>query len=106
VGEVVLRDRRKLSGEGVVIVFLAVDNDTGETVYGPEVISRGFIFQTTESFLLEDAKCIILELLDELDHPAPMEIQEVNLQIQRRLKSFFNRVIDRRPMILPVIIPL
>ncbi|HDR15852.1 MAG TPA: ribonuclease J, partial [Desulfobacteraceae bacterium] len=106
IGEIVLRDRRKLSGEGMVIVFLAVDAETGDILYGPELISRGFIFLTTEGFILEDAKCIILEVLDELDHPAPVEIQEVSLQIQRSLKRFFHRVIDRFPMILPVIIPI
>ena len=106
VGEIVLRDRRKLSGEGVVIVFLAVDEETGDTIYGPEVISRGFVLQATKGFILEDAKCIILEVLDELDHPAPVDIHEVRLQIQRRLKNFFHRVIERRPMIVPVIITI
>ncbi len=106
IGEIVLRDRRKLSGEGMVIVFLAVDADTGDILYGPELISKGFIFPATESFILEEAKCIILEVLDELDHPAPVEVQEVSLQIQRNLKHFFHRVINRFPMILPVIIPI
>jgi ribonuclease J len=106
IGEIVLRDRRKLSDEGMVIVFLAVDAETGDILYGPELISKGFIFPATESFILEEAKCIILEVLDELDHPAPVEVQEVNLQIQRNLKHFFHRVINRFPMILPVIIPI
>ncbi len=106
IGEIVLRDRRKLSGEGMVIVFLAVDAETGDTLYGPELISRGFIFPATESFILEEAKCIILEVLDELDHPAPVEVQEVSFQIQRSLKRFFHRIINRFPMILPVIIPI
>jgi ribonuclease J len=106
VGEIVLRDRRKLSGEGMVIVFLAVDDQTGDVLYGPELISKGFIFPATESFILEEAKCIILEVLDELEHPAPVEIQEVSLQIQRNLKHFFHKVINRFPMILPVIIPI
>jgi ribonuclease J len=106
IGEIVLRDRRKLSGEGMVIVFLAVDSETGDTLYGPELISRGFIFPATEGFILEEAKCIILEVLDELDHPAPVEVQEVSLQIQRGLKRFFHKVINRFPMILPVIIPI
>jgi ribonuclease J len=106
IGEIVLRDRRKLSGEGMVIVFLAVDAETGDVLYGPELISKGFIFPATESFILEEAKCIILEVLDELEHPAPLEVQEVSLQIQRGLKHFFHKIIDRFPMILPVIIPI
>jgi len=106
IGEIVLRDRRKLSGEGMVIVFLAVDAETGDVLYGPELISKGFIFPTTESFILEEAKCIILEVLDELEHPAPLEVQDVSLQIQRNLKHFFHQIINRFPMILPVIIPI
>jgi len=105
-GEVLLRDRRRLSGHGMVIVILAVDEQTGDAIYGPDLISRGFLFDTQEEFILEDAKCVVLEVLDELERPSPIDSALVEKDIQRRLKRFFDKVIDRRPIILPFIIPV
>jgi ribonuclease J len=106
VGDVVLRDRRKLSGDGVVIALLAVDEHTGDIIYGPDIISRGFIFEDKSGFILEEAKCIVLEVMDEIERPAHIEVSEIEPDIKRRLKRFFYKVIERRPLILPVIIPV
>jgi ribonuclease J len=106
VGELVLRDRRKLSGDGVVIALLAVDENTGELVYGPEIISRGFVFEDQSGAMLEDAKAIVLEALKEIENPAHLDWTEVAPDIKRRLKRFFFKVIERSPMILPIIIPV
>jgi len=106
VGELVLRDRRKLSGDGVVIALLAVDENTGELVYGPEIISRGFVFEDQSGAMLEDAKVIIREALKEIENPAHLDWTEVAPDIKRRLKRFFFKVIERSPMILPIIIPV
>jgi ribonuclease J len=106
VEEMVLRDRRRLSGHGMVIVILALNEDTGETIYGPEIISRGFVLEDETGSILEDAKCIVLEVLDELDRSSPIEWTGVELDIKRRLKHFFQSVIERRPLIIPTIIPV
>jgi ribonuclease J len=106
VGELVLRDRRKLSGDGMVIALLAVSEQTGEIIYGPDIISRGFVFEDQKGFILEDAKCIVLEVFDEIEKPAHIDWTEVAPDIKRRLKRFFFKVIQRSPLILPIIIPL
>jgi len=106
VGEVVLRDRRKLSGDGMVIALLAVNEQTGEIIYGPDIISRGFVFEDQSGFILEDAKSIVLEVFDEIEKPAHIDWTEVAPDIKRRLKHFFFKVIKRSPLILPIIIPL
>ena len=106
VGELVLRDRRKLSGDGMVIALLAVDEQTGDLIYGPDIISRGFVFEDESGFILEDAKCIVLEVLDEIESPAHIDWNEVGPDIKRRLKRFFYKVIERNPLILPIIIPV
>ena len=106
VEEMVLRDRRRLSRHGMVVVLLALGEDTAETVYGPEIISRGFVFEDETGSILEDAKCIVLEVLDELDPSLPIEWTGVEMDIRRRLKRFFQSVIERRPLIIPVIIPV
>ncbi|MCJ7685326.1 MAG: ribonuclease J [Desulfobacteraceae bacterium] len=104
IGETVLRDRRKLGGHGMVLVLLIVDEKTGETIYGPEIISRGFVFEDQGQFILEDAECIVLEVLDELERPSPVDCSKVESEIKRRLKRFFYKVIERSPLIMPVII--
>jgi ribonuclease J len=106
VGEMVLRDRRRLSEDGMVIVLLAVDEHTGETVFGPDMLSRGFVVQDHQAAILEDAKCIVLEVLDELERPAEIPWAEVESDIQRRLKRFFYKVVERSPLILPLIVPV
>jgi ribonuclease J len=106
VGELVLRDRRRLSGDGVVIALLAVDEHTGEIVYGPEIISKGFVFEDQSGFILEEAKSLVLEVLSEIESPAHIDWTEVVPDIKRRLKRFFYKVIERSPLILPIIIPV
>ena len=106
VGDPVLRDRRRLSGDGVVIVLLAVDEQTGEALYGPDIVSRGFVFEDQKAFLLEDAKSLILEVLDEFEKPSRIDWNTVGAGIKRNLKRFFFNRLERRPLILPIIIPL
>jgi ribonuclease J len=106
VGEIVLRDRRRLSSNGVVIVLLVLDERTGETVYGPDIISRGFVFEALSGHLLEDAKCIVLEALDDFERPPAIGWSELEAQIQRRLKRFFFDVMEKSPIIMPMIIPV
>ena len=106
IGELVLRDRRRLSGDGVVITLLAVDENTGEVVYGPDIISKGFVFEDQSGFILEEAKSLVLEVLNEIESPAHIDWTEVGPVIKRRLKRFFFKVIERSPLILPIIIPV
>lgn len=104
VRDMVLRDRRRLSEHGMVIVLLTVDEKTGNTIYGPDIISRGFVFEDQGRFILEDAKCVVLEIIDELVQGAPVDWPDVEKEIERRLKKFFYNVIERRPLVLPLIV--
>jgi ribonuclease J len=104
VGEMVLRDRMRLSGHGMVVVLMAVNEKTGDTIYGPDIISRGFVFEDHGGFILEEAKCIVLEIFDELDNQTTVVWTDVKSEIESRLKHFFYSIIKRRPLILPVII--
>ena len=104
VGETVLRARRRLSGHGVVIVLLVLDEHTGETIYGPDIISRGFVFEDRGGSILDDSKYIVLEVLDKLGSPNSIELSKMETEIQRRLKRFFYDVIERRPLVIPIII--
>ena len=106
VGEVVLRDRKRLSGDGMVIAILAVDEQTGDVLYGPDIVSRGFVFEDQQGDLLEEAKCIVLEILDEIDRPVRLDWTDIAPDIKKRLKRFFFSVLGRSPLILSIIIPV
>jgi ribonuclease J len=87
VGNVVLRDRRHLSEDGLVIASLVIDKDTKEILSGPDIFSRGFIHEETKPEILEEARSIVLETYD-----------------RGQLKRFFQRILERRPVIYPIII--
>ena len=104
--ETVLRDRRKLRSHGMVVVQMVLDEQTGKILFGPEMISRGFIFEDQGKFILEDAQCIVLEVIDEIEEPFPVDGKKLEAEIRRRLKRFFYNVIERSPLIIPAIIIL
>jgi ribonuclease J len=106
VEDIVLRDRRKLSKHGVIIVLAAVEERTGDTIYGPDIIPRGVVFEDQSGLSLEDARTIVIDVIDELDRTSPIEWKDVEADIRRRLKRFLYSSIEKNPLILPIIIPL
>ncbi len=104
VGKVLLRERRKLSEEGFVAVNLAFDEETGVVLYGPEVVSRGFVFEAETGHLLEDAVCVVLEIIEDTAPDFPDRIKTIRARVQSELRSYFNFTIKRRPVILPFIL--
>jgi ribonuclease J len=104
VGRSVLKQRRLLSEEGIVIVNMAFDEETGIVVYGPEIVSRGFVFETAAGYLLEDAKCVVLEIVEDFGPEIPNRLEKIQAMIQDALKKYFNFAIKRRPVILPFIL--
>ena len=104
--ETVLRDRKKLRSHGMVVVQMVLDEQTGKILFGPEMISRGFVFEDQGKFILEDAQCIVLEVIDEIEKPFPVDGKKLEAEIRRRLKRFFYNVIERSPLIIPTIIVL
>jgi ribonuclease J len=103
VGRSVLKERRILSEEGLVAVTLAFDEETGIIMYGPEIVSRGFVFQTKTGHLLEDAQCVILEIVDEIAPEVSNRVDKIRSKIQTALRQYFFFTIGRRPVILPFI---
>ena len=103
VGRSVLKERRLLSEEGLVVVNLAFDEDTGIVVYGPEIVSRGFVFETETGHLVEDAQCVILEIIEDVGPEVPDRIKVIRSRLQSALRQYFYFTIGRRPVILPFI---
>jgi len=104
VGRSVLKERRNLSEDGFVVVNMAFDEETGIVVYGPEIVSKGFVFETETGHLLEDAKCVVLEVIEEMGPEVPDRVHKIRSRIQTALRKYFSFTIKRRPIILPFII--
>lgn len=103
----VLRDRRHLSEDGLVIATLVIDRESREILSGPDILSRGFIHEGTKPEILDEAKCVVFEVLDRFLSQS-FEIDEVVLQaeIRRELKRFFTQTLDRHPVIYPIVVDL
>jgi ribonuclease J len=105
VGRLVLKERRLLSEEGMVAVTMAIDEDTGFIIYGPEIVSKGFVFETETGHIIEDAKCVVLEIVDDaVDLPHPADV--IRRRLPGALREHFSFTIKRRPVILPFILEL
>lgn len=103
VGQTVLKERQLLAGEGLVIVALVVDVNTGEILKGPEVTSKGFVFEQQFSHLLEDAKCIVLDVFENIP---PGHTNKLKERIRSALRRFFRKVLGRDPVVIPLVISL
>lgn len=106
VGEMVIKDRRHLSQDGMVLAVIAIAEKTGEVIYGPDVITRGVVFEDESAGLLDDAKAVVVDTLNSINKEARTEVPEVKEEIRRALRRFFNKTLERRPVILPVIIEI
>ena len=104
VGRSVLKERQKLSEGGLVVVTMVLDEETGVVLYGPELTSKGFIFDSATGYLIEDAQCVILEIVEEMDHESKSKIEVLTKKLEKALKQYFSFTISRRPLIVPVII--
>jgi len=104
VGRSILKERRILSEDGIVAVTVAFDEETGTIVYGPEVVSKGFVFKNQTGHLIQDAQCVILETVEEMGPSVPLEIDAIRSAIVTALRQYFFFTIGRRPLILPFIL--
>ncbi len=106
VEEVVLRDRRHLSEDGVVLAIVGVHAPSGEVVVGPDLVSRGVLLEDASQPLLQEARGSIREALAELGAESRGDAVEVQETVRRTLKRFFSKRLDRRPMILPYVVEM
>jgi ribonuclease J len=101
VGHGVLRDRRILAEEGVIVVIVTVDVKTGELVAGPEIITRGWIHAPEAEELLEEARQVVLAALLAAEDRG--DVESLRRHARKALGTFVSQRTRRRPMIVPVI---
>ncbi|MBR1421124.1 MAG: ribonuclease J [Selenomonadaceae bacterium] len=103
VGNIVLRDRRQLSQDGILIVVLTMNKQTGKVVAGPDIVSRGFVYVRESEELMDDAKNRVIQSLENCTKEKITEWSTIKTNVRDALgKYLFDRT-RRRPMILPII---
>jgi ribonuclease J len=100
----VLRDRRTLGEEGFVVVIVTVDAGTGEIVTGPEIVTRGWVYEAEADALLEDAKTAVRDALTHAAAQGPVEYEALRRHARRALGKLINERTRRRPAVIPVIL--
>ncbi|MCL2102835.1 MAG: ribonuclease J [Syntrophorhabdaceae bacterium] len=106
VESVVLKDRHHLSQVGLVVVVLALSSTTGEVLYGPEVVARGVLMGNGEGGLAEGARNEVLKVLEESRSLPRTDLAEMQAGIRSVLRRYFNKRLERKPMIVPVLMEL
>jgi ribonuclease J len=77
-----------------------LDENSWSILHGPEIFSKGFVFEQQYSHVLEDAKCLVL---DAIEGQTPREIDKLQDRVRGSLRRFFRKILDRDPIVVPVI---
>ncbi len=106
VGNIVLRDRKHLSQDGLMIVVVSMEKETGRMLSGPDIISRGFVYVRESEELMEEAKNVVKEALFKCERRNINEWSYIKTLIKDTLRDFLWHKTKRSPMILPIIMDI
>jgi len=104
VEEVVLRDRLRLAHDGIVLILLAIEKVTGTIVSGPEIISRGFVFEDASQEIISNVKELLTSTISGLERELLSDTSLLKAKLRSTLKKYLRNTMERRPMIMPIII--
>lgn len=104
VGEIVLRDRKAMSTEGIFVVICTVDRKTGKLLTSPDIISRGFIYMRENEKLVNNVRAEIKRMIEQAEASAPQNWPVVKTKIRDKVADYLYNETNRRPMVIPVII--
>lgn len=103
VGNIVLRDRKHLSEDGLMVVVVTISKDDGKVMSGPDIVSRGFVYVRESEDLIDGAKVVVREALKKCEDNNIREWATLKSAIKDTLKGYLYEKTKRRPMILPII---
>ncbi|MDY3831209.1 MAG: ribonuclease J [Candidatus Ventricola sp.] len=103
VGNVVLRDRKHLSQDGLIIVIVGVSKETGQVTSGPELISRGFVYVRENEELISGARSVAMDVLSRYERIEQSDWTSIKNGIKDEMHTYLLAQIKRNPMILPII---
>lgn len=105
VGEIVLRDRKAMSTEGVFVVICTVDKKTGKLLTSPDIISRGFIYMKENEKLVNSARLEVRKIIENIsENNQPKNWANVKTKLRDRIQDYLYQSTQRNPMVIPVII--
>ncbi len=104
VSEVVLRDRRMMSEDGMIVIIATIDSKTGDIIGNPDIISRGFVHMKENRELIEKTRMRVKKLVKDKNPMTPLDDDYVKNKIRNDIGQFLFTQTQRRPMVLPVII--
>ncbi|MCL2488949.1 MAG: ribonuclease J, partial [Oscillospiraceae bacterium] len=103
VGSVVLRDRKHLGQDGLIVVVAIIDPELGELVSGPDIVSRGFVYVRESELLIEDARAIAKKVLEDCCGHHAYDWNTMKTRVREELAKMLFAKTKRTPMILPII---
>lgn len=103
VGNIVLKDRKHLSEDGLMVVSITFDRNTQALLAGPEIVSRGFVYVKENQDIIENSKEVVLRSVEKCQKEEIRALSQIKYQIREDLKSYLYNELGRDPMILPVI---
>jgi ribonuclease J len=106
VGSVVLRDRKHLAQDGMIVVCINLSSQDGSILTGPDIITRGFVYVKESEQLMEDLKEVALEALDRCQRKRIRDWTAIKSAIKNDLSGYLYKTTKRNPMILPVIMEI
>ena len=106
VGNVVLRDRKHLSQDGLIIVVMAIDCEQGVLVSGPDIISRGFVYVREAEELMENVRNVVRRILGDYDRIEMQDWNTIKARVRDELHKYIYEQIKRNPMILPIMVEI
>ena len=106
VGNIVLRDRKHLSQDGILTVVVTIEKETGTVIAGPDIISRGFVYVRESEDLMEKARDIVKDVLKQCEEKHITEWATIKSNVKEALRLFLYEKTKRKPMILPIIMEI
>jgi ribonuclease J len=106
VGNVVLRDRKHLSQDGLIIVAITADKETGNIIAGPDIISRGFVYVKESEDLMEQVREVTKMAIQKIEDKRRSDWSYKKGIIKDTLRDYLYEKTKRRPMILPIIMEI
>ena len=106
VGSVVLRDRKHLAEDGMIVVCLNISSEDGGIITGPDIITRGFVYVKESDELMDDLKLVVMEAIERCGRKRIRDHAAIKAAIKNDLSGFLYKHTKRNPMILPVIMEI
>ena len=103
VGNIVLRDRQHLSQDGLIVIVMTMDSNTGEIISGPDVVSRGFVYVRESENLMDEVKKVVREEVRKCEERRIKDWATIKSSVKDTLRDYIFTKTKRNPMILPII---